>query len=123
MHCFCATAFNFSKICFRYGLSNCLFAATYDEILAKCSCVPFFHTMAWEDFPRICSGSALLCMNEILNDIGSHTHVTDEQGVKKPCYSPCIDQVSNFRDGFSSNKNQWLKSFVLHFSDKSLELN
>ena len=54
--------------------------------------------MAWEDFPRICSGSALLCMNEILNDIGSHTHVTDEHGVKKPCYSPCIDQVSNLRE-------------------------
>ena len=77
----------------RYGLSNCLFAATYDEILRKCACVPFFHTLAWDDFPKICAGTALKCMNEILNNIGNHTSVEDINGVKKLCYSPCIDQV------------------------------
>ena len=80
----------------RYGLSNCLFAATYDEIIAKCQCVPFFHTMAYEDVGRICSGKALLCMNRILGDIGSHTLVSDEFGIKKQCYSPCTDQVNQF---------------------------
>ena len=62
----------------RYGLSNCLFAATYDQILEQCQCVPFFHTMAYKDYPRICSGQSLKCMNTILRDIGSHTHVKAE---------------------------------------------
>ncbi len=67
---------------YRYSLSNCLFAATYDQILEQCDCVPFFHTMAFEDYPRICSGPSLLCMNKVLRDIGSHTHVkvTDDYG-------------------------------------------
>ncbi|CAB4060794.1 ASICN [Lepeophtheirus salmonis] len=59
---------------YRYGLSNCLFAATYDTILSRCKCVPFFHTIAYADYPRICSGKSLYCMNTILSDIGSHTH-------------------------------------------------
>ena len=50
--------------------------------------------MAYDDVGRICSGKALLCMNRILGDIGSHTHVNDEFGVKKQCYSPCTDQVN-----------------------------
>ena len=79
--------------------------------------------MAWEDFPRICSGTALLCMNEILNDIGSHTHVTDEHGVKKPCYSPCIDQVSNLlRGGFFPIKINGSKR-VLYFTFLTIHLN
>ena len=82
---------------FRYGLSNCLFAATYDEILKQCSCVPFFHTMAWNDYPRICAGKSLSCMNKILTNIGSHTHVNDVNGVRRQCYSPCTDQVRIFR--------------------------
>ena len=49
--------------------------------------------MAYEDYPSICSGRALLCMNKVLSDIGSHTHVKDLDGVKKECYSPCTDQV------------------------------
>ena len=58
---------------FRYGLSNCLFAATYDEILKNCNCVPFFHTMAYNDNPQICAGTSLFCMNKILRwkDISS----------------------------------------------------
>ena len=51
---------------FRYGLSNCLFAATYQKILDACRCVPFFHTLAFEDFHEICSGVSLKCMNDIL---------------------------------------------------------
>ncbi len=76
----------------RYGLSNCLFASTYDQILEQCACVPFFHTLAYMDYPVVCSGSSLLCMNNILRDIGSHTHAKDINGVKKHCYSPCTDQ-------------------------------
>ena len=79
---------------FRYGLSNCLFAATYDKILADCACVPFFHTLAWLDFPEICAGRSLYCMNKILADIGSHTHAENTEGVKRPCFSPCFDQTN-----------------------------
>ena len=79
---------------YRYGLSNCLFAATHDEILRRCGCVPFFHTLAYADYPKICSGKSLLCMNDILINIGSHTVVEDEEGVPKQCYSPCVDQTN-----------------------------
>ena len=79
----------------RYGLSNCLFAATYDKILEECRCVPYFHTMAYEHYPVICSGVELTCMNAILRDIGSHTHVRVEEGgqnVTRPCLFACKDQ-------------------------------
>ena len=79
---------------FRYGLSNCLFAATYSRIIEQCECVPFFHTLAYDDFPSICAGPSLLCMNQILSDIGSHTQVEDQDGNMKPCFSPCSDQVT-----------------------------
>ena len=72
-----STTFVFPPI--RYGLSNCLFAATYDQILDQCRCVPFFHTMAYNDYPHICAGPSLRCMNKILRDIGSHTHVKVER--------------------------------------------
>ena len=85
----------------RYSLSNCLFAATYDQILDECRCVPFFHTMAYGEHPVICAGRSLLCMNRILRDIGSHTHVNVQEDeangggrvVKKPCLFACTDQT------------------------------
>ena len=42
--------------------------------------MPYFHTMAYEHYPVICSGVELTCMNAILRDIGSHTHVRVEEG-------------------------------------------
>ena len=78
---------------FRYSLTNCLFAATYDQILEKCQCVPFFHTMAYEDYPTICAGPALKCMNVILRDIGSHTNVKEPDAhgniIERPCLFAC----------------------------------
>ena len=58
----------------RYGLSNCLFAATYDKILEDCRCVPYFHTMAWDDYPVICSGQRLTW--EDIQHCGDHTEDT-----------------------------------------------
>ena len=75
---------------FRYSLTNCLFAATYDKVLEKCHCVPFFHTMAYEDYPRICAGPELLCMNTILRDIGSHTRVRTEDEAGNVKWKPCL---------------------------------
>ena len=62
---------------FRYSLQNCLFAATYDKILEECKCVPYFHTIAYNDYPVICAGEGLYCMNNVLRDIGSHTQITN----------------------------------------------
>ena len=57
--------------------------------------MPFFHTLAFDDYPEICSGRSLRCMNAILRDIGSHTEVEDaEGGPAKTCYSPCTDQTN-----------------------------
>ena len=80
-----------SAFFYRYSLTNCLFAATYDQVLEKCQCVPFFHTMAFHDYPRICSGPGLLCMNTILRDIGSHTHVrTQDDSTGEILWKPCL---------------------------------
>jgi hypothetical protein len=38
-------------------------------------------------------------MNGILSDIGSHTHILDANGDRKPCYSACTDQVSGSKSG------------------------
>ena len=64
--------------------------------------MPYFHTMAYEHYPVICSGVELTCMNTILRDIGSHTHVTVEEGglnVTRPCLFACEDQGSGGRAG------------------------
>ena len=65
--------------------------------MTVCKCVPFFHTMGYNESLNItiCSGTTLACMNKILGDIGSHTHVKDKDGNSKQCYSPCTDQVSS----------------------------
>ena len=62
--------------CSRYSLQNCLFAATYDKILEECQCVPYFHTAAFKEYPIICAGEGLFCMNNVLRDIGSHTNIS-----------------------------------------------
>ena len=64
------------KFPYRYSLQNCLFAATYDKILEECECIPYFHTAAWAEYPRICAGERLFCMNNVLRDIGSHTNIS-----------------------------------------------
>ena len=64
-----------------------MFAATYDKILEECKCVPYFHTIAYDDYPEICAGEGLYCMNNALRNIGGHTYITnyragDSQGGK-----------------------------------------
>jgi hypothetical protein len=55
---------------YRYEMSNCLFEAAYERILAECNCTPSFHQLAYKDVPRICAGPSLTCMNRILRFIG-----------------------------------------------------
>ena len=66
---------DFSKVlCFyRYEMSNCLFEATFENILETCKCFPGFHTMGGEEAMEkfdICMGENLTCMNELLNKMG-----------------------------------------------------
>ena len=85
---------------FRYSLQNCLFAATYDKILEECKCVPYFHTIAYNDYPVICAGEGLYCMNNVLRDIGSHTEITNYKASEE---SSAINNTNDEGKKFSVN--------------------
>ena len=66
-------------------MSNCLFEASYEEVLHKCNCTPSFHQTGISEYPRICTGTRLKCMTEILHRIGKYNTV---QGtLYSECYS------------------------------------
>ena len=94
-------------------MSNCLFEATYENILSKCKCAPGFHTMGGDEAIeryQICAGANLTCMNDLLNRmcrclfssylnqvqdlviVGEFDHV-DHNGKQLKCMSACKDQV------------------------------
>ena len=60
----------------RYEMSNCLFEASYEEVLAKCNCTPSFHQTGISEYPRICTGTKLKCMTQILHRIGKYNSVS-----------------------------------------------
>ena len=60
---------------YRYEMSNCLFESAYENILKKCNCTPSFHQLAYVDYPNICRGPGLTCMNDILRFIGKLNQV------------------------------------------------
>ena len=57
-------------------MSNCLFEAAYETILKRCNCTPSFHQLAYKDYPDICRGPGLTCMNNILRFIGKLNRVS-----------------------------------------------
>jgi hypothetical protein len=63
----------------RYKMSNCLFEASFENILKTCECASAFHTMggveAMENF-EVCSGQKLTSMNELLNRMGKSDFVS-----------------------------------------------
>ena len=63
-------------MCFRYEMSNCLFEASYEEVLLKCNCTPSFHQTGISEYPMICTGTKLKCMTEILHRIGKYNMVS-----------------------------------------------
>ena len=82
---------------YRYSINNCLFEAAYEKILQDCNCTPFFHSLAVTTFPRICNGYSLLCMNQILDQIGEYREVEIQDvtsGEKRvvTCLEACKDQ-------------------------------
>ena len=58
-------------------MSNCLFEAAYETILKRCNCTPSFHQLAYKEYPEICRGPGLTCMNQILRFIGKLNKVID----------------------------------------------
>ena len=56
-------------------MSNCLFESAYETILKRCNCTPSFHQLAYRDYPNICRGPGLTCMNDILRFIGKLNQV------------------------------------------------
>ena len=93
-------------------MSNCLFEASFENILKTCECAPGFHTMggveAMEKF-EVCSGEKLTCMNELLNRMGKSDFVSlnisypcsgefdhvNFNGKPRKCRSACEDQVKS----------------------------
>ena len=61
---------------YRYEMSNCLFEAAYERILAECRCTPTFHQLAYAEVNEICTGPMLTCMNRILRFIGKLNRVS-----------------------------------------------
>ena len=69
-----------SKGLYRYGISNCLFEATYEKVLEICRCTPYFHWAGMKKHRRFCRGPALVCMNQVFDRIGEYNEVTQEDG-------------------------------------------
>ena len=69
---------------YRYGISNCLFEAAFENILERCKCAPGFHTMGGDeatDKYEICMGANLTCMNDLMNRMGEtkfHTKMSHQ---------------------------------------------
>ena len=80
-------------------MSNCLFEATYEQILEKCECAPGFHTLGGDVAMRkfeICQGKSLNCMNSILNRMGEFDEVHVDGGLRRQrCRAACEDQINS----------------------------
>ena len=82
---------------YRYSINNCLFEAAYEKVLELCHCTPFFHTLAFKKVPILCNGYSLLCMNQIMDQIGEYTDVEFKDGNNgqkrtAKCLEACEDQ-------------------------------
>ena len=91
-------------------MSNCLFEATFEQILEKCQCAPGFHTMGGDEAMRkfeICQGKSLNCMNNILNRMGEFDEVQVEGGARRQrCRAACEDQINSMFITTSSYPNR-----------------
>ncbi len=76
------------SVYYRYEMSNCLFEAAYESIIAECRCMPSFHQLAHKEVTEICSGPSLTCMNKILRFIGKLNKVSEcavESSLRDSC--------------------------------------
>ena len=79
---------------YRYGIGNCLFESSFENILEKCKCYPGYNQGLVEDHNlglKPCVGEDLTCMNNILIRIGRFDHV-NVNGEMMKCRSSCEDQ-------------------------------
>ena len=79
---------------YRYGIGNCLFEASFENILEKCKCYPGYNQGLVESHNlglKPCVGKSLTCMSEILTRIGRFDHVNVDGAMMK-CRSSCVDQ-------------------------------
>ena len=91
-----SSAFITSTSGYRYGMGNCLFESSFENILEKCKCYPGYNQGLVEDHNlglKPCVGASLSCMNNILNRIGRFDHV-NVNGEMMKCRSSCEDQVN-----------------------------
>ena len=82
---------------YRYGMGNCLFESSFENILEKCKCYPGYNQGLVEDHNlglKPCVGASLTCMNNILIRIGRFDHV-NVKGEMMKCRSSCDDQVNS----------------------------
>ena len=89
----------------------------YVAVLRECKCTPYFHTLGLRKCPRLCRGPSLLCMNEILHQIGEYRDIEVEDastGYKRiaKCFEACEDQQNDVAATSSSrlpNRQTMLK--------------
>ena len=67
---------------YRYGISNCLFEATYEKVLEICRCTPYFHWAGIKEYGDFCRGKALKCMNDVFTRIGEFDEVDGYEEVR-----------------------------------------
>ena len=67
---------------YRYGISNCLFEATYEKVLEICRCTPYFHWAGIQEYGDFCRGKALKCMNDVFTRIGEFDEVDGYEEVR-----------------------------------------
>ena len=89
---------------YQYDMANCLYAAMVEEILANCSCKPFFLNWAArssrvKDSASLpfCTGPNLFCMKSKLNQWGDEARKMNRvmnlaTGKVETCYNSCHHQ-------------------------------
>ena len=61
---------------YRYGISNCLFEATYEKALEICKCTPYFHWAGIQEYGNFCRGKVRIRRLRLRFQISSVYRVT-----------------------------------------------
>ena len=93
---------------YRYGVRNCLFESSFENILEKCKCYPGYNKGLVEDHNldlKPCVGEGLACMNNISIRVGRFDHV-NVNGEMMKCRSSCDDQSNSMYVTTSAYPNE-----------------
>ena len=97
-----------SKDGYRYGIGNCLFESSFENILENCKCYPGYNQGLIDDYDldlKPCVGEGLTCMNQILIRVGLFDHVNVNGNMMK-CRSSCEDQSNSMYVTTSAYPNE-----------------